>query len=278
MNHIFKGFIRYLGFATEEEDSDQNNRHQSENIKPDFQLDPKVDLIPPKTYELSQIKKELTKKKNEDGLLAAYLLGQELIERHEFEFIDFLSLMKKLVPYGNKESSLSSHQMVDYFSLKLNEYQEFKDGENLPIIGEALNLLSPGIAIAHIHKFIDPDDSSEDNLDLHFHSLLVLSDCLRSNREWDRSFQTLRRANLLVFRTPDPRQFLINSKIINERMSLVCLRGGAKPDYPEFIYFQIVSFLIEISKDVLSFPITPGFFHRKKRWIVFTGSGRPCLM
>ncbi len=98
---------------------------------------------------------------------------------------------------------------------------------------------------------------------LNFDALILLSDFYLADKQGDKAFRAIRRALLLVTNVTDKFDYLWKQKITAEKCANICLNGQKKPQYADYIHYEIVAFILEICRDAIGFPHLSGFFHRK---------------
>lgn len=111
-------------------------------------------------------------------------------------------------------------------------------------------------------KLADSSTDTHKTLD-HFDSFVKLSDCYLADKKGDRAFKTLQRARNLVTNFDNKFDFIQKHKVLAEKSAAICFYGQNKPKYADYLYYEIVSFALDIANDLCNFPHLTGFFYRK---------------
>lgn len=218
-----------------------------------------------KSSIIAEIKKQSTQINKKEGTLAAINFIKKFIETNDLGFKEIVSLLKKVAPYMKKENTISDLETVTYLCSYIEKYSEKDQIENYKDIASIVGCVDNIYALNYLVKKLDNIEIDEHNVHECFDLLIKLSDYYLLNKQADKAFGTIRMAaNLLVTHISDVFYYLSKQIIIAEKFANVCLAGQKKPQYADYLYYEVVAFILNITGDALGFPHLTGFFHRKK--------------
>lgn len=223
-------------------------------------------LIPKKvekTYDISEIKKQSTKIKDKEGFLASVDFLKTFIASNNIEFSELISLLKKLIPYMKKEKNVQNEDILEYVNSQINRFNDKNQIENFVVIAEILSRVNNKQGLEYLEKKLGGFETDKQKTLLHFDALILLSDFYLVDKQGDNAFKTISRCMPLVTNFKNKFDYLIKQKIIAEKSAKICLSGQLKPQYSDYIYYEIVAFILEICRDIIAFPHLSRFFYRK---------------
>ena len=162
-----------------------------------------------------------------------------------------------------KDKTITDEDIMTYIYTQINKFTEKEYTENLTAIADIFSRVNNREGLTYLENKLGIYQSDKLETLLLFDALVQLSDFYLIDKQSDKAFITARRALLLVTNFSDKFDYLIKHKIVAEKMANICLNGQKKPQYGDYIYYEIVAFILEITRDAISFPHLSGFFHRK---------------
>jgi hypothetical protein len=216
-----------------------------------------------KSYNISEIKKQSTQIKDNEGFLSSINFIKEFIEANKIQFDELISLLKKIVSYMKKEKTISEEDILKYIHTQIERFEEKSKVEYLIIIADILSRVNNRKGLEYLEKKLGDFETDNEKSLIFFDALILLSDFYLFDKQSDKAFRTIRRALLLVTNFSDKFDYLWKQKVIAEKFANFSLYGQKNPQYAEFIHYEIVAFILEIARDVIAFPHLSGFFHRK---------------
>ncbi|MGE0637263.1 MAG: hypothetical protein AB7G44_10615 [Bacteroidia bacterium] len=223
-------------------------------------------------YNISEVKKTITELKDKEGFLSSVNFTKNFISSNEIDFQELISLLKKVVPYMKKEKTISEDDILKYIFFNLEKYDEYSKIENQSTIADVICRVNEKIAIEYLEGFLGVFESDKQKNISFFESFILLSDYYLRDKKGDKAFQTIQRANLLVNNFSDKFDYLWKQKIIADKSADICLRGQKNPLYSDYLHYSIVSFILNVARDLTGFPIIGSFFYSKSHTLS-NGSG-----
>lgn len=214
-------------------------------------------------YDISAIKKQSTQIKDKEGFLASINFVKDFISGNNIELDELISLLKKIVPYMKKEKTMPDEDILKYIHFQIDRFEEKGKVENLTVIADILSRVNNRQGLEYLEsKLGDFESDKEKSLEF-FDALILLGDFYLANKQGDKAFSTIRRALLLVTNFSDKFDYLSKQKLTAQKCANICLNGQKKPQYADYIHYEIVAFILEIARDAISFPHLSGFLHRR---------------
>lgn len=96
-----------------------------------------------------------------------------------------------------------------------------------------------------------------------FNMAIASSDAYYKKRDFENAFIEIRRASLLVNNPKEQGDYLGKHIIINDKSANICF-NEPKPKYDFFLIYYLVSFALDIARDLTSFPHIYPFYYREK--------------
>ena len=110
-------------------------------------------------------------------------------------------------------------------------------------------------------------ESERDNL---FEIAITSSDKFFRNKDYDNAFKELRRASQFINHSIEQFEYLFKLKTINDKYADICIKDN-RPDYEMFLIYYLVSFALEILRDLTAFPhLSPFYYRKSKNYSPFT--------
>jgi len=216
-----------------------------------------------KSYDISEIKKQSTQIKDKEGFLASINFVKTFIISNNIEFVELISLLKKIVPYMKKEKTMPDVDILKYIHTQIDKFEDKDNIENLTVIADILSRVNNRQGLEYLENKLGDFETDKEKTLLSFDALILLSDFYLADKQGDKAFRTIRRALLLVTNFTDKFDYLWKQKITAGKCANICLNGQKKPQYADYIHYEIVAFILEICRDAIGFPHLSGFFHRK---------------
>ncbi len=216
-----------------------------------------------KSYDISEIKKQSTQIKNKEGFLTSINFVKDFIASNNIEFGELISLLKKVVPYMKKEKTIPDEDIIKYIHSQLNKFEDKDKVENLTVIADILNRVNNQQGLQYLESKLGDFETDKGKTLLFFDALIQLSDFYLADKQGDKAFRTIHRALLLVMNFSNKFDYLWKQKIAAEKSANICLNGQKKPQYADYIHYEIVAFILEIARDAIGFPHLSSFYHRK---------------
>jgi hypothetical protein len=217
-----------------------------------------------KDYNITEIKKQAVQVYNESGLMAAIDFLKNFIESKNLEFEEFIRLIKEIITYSKNEKSISEDQLIEYINDNLNKYQEKDDPKQQINIYEILKRVNPQIGLQYLEGILGDYNSDVNKSPDHIELFILLSEIYLKDKQADRAFGLMQRANNLTTKIDDRFYFTWKHLKIAEMSAEICLKGQKKPQYADYLHYTIFAFIMDIAKDITSFPYWYQFFYRKK--------------
>lgn len=217
----------------------------------------------PKDYDISEIKKHSTQIKNKEGFLAAINFVKDFISSIDIDLKELISLLKKTIPYMIKEKSIENSEIVGYLKSQVDRFSSEDDPQIQTDISALFGLIDNNKAIEYLENRLGDIQTDQNKTLDHFNSIIQLAEFYLKNKQGDIAFQTVRRAGLLLANLQDNFEYIGKQIVIAEKSALICLNGQKKPNYADYLHYEIVVFILTLAKDATSFPHLHGFFYRK---------------
>ena len=216
-----------------------------------------------KSYDISEIKKQSTQIKDKEGFLSSINFVKNFIAANNIEFDELISLLKKVVPYMKKEKTMPDEDILKYIHTQIDRFEEKGKVENLTVIADILSRANNRQGLEYLENKLGAFETDKEKTLVFFDALILLSDFYLADKQGDKAFRTIHRALQLVTNFSDKFDYLWKQKITAEKCANICLNGQKKPQYADYIHYEIVAFILEIARDAIAFPHLSGFFHRK---------------
>jgi hypothetical protein len=262
-------FKKLFGKSETTTSSESQTLKQPEvSIQVEFKTEKKSNTISPpeknKSYDISEIKKKSTVLKDKEGFLSSINFVKDFIEQTNIEFNELVSLLKKIVPYMKKEKIISDEEIIKFINSTVDKFEEKHKIENLTVIADLLSRANNKFGLEYLESKLGAFETDKNKTLEYFDALILLSDFYLADKQGDKAFRTIQRATLLVTNFSDKFDYLWKQKIISEKCARICLKGQKKPQYADYLHYEIVAFILEIARDAIYFPHLSGFFHRKE--------------
>lgn len=217
-----------------------------------------------KSYDISGVKKKSTELKDKEGFRSSINFVKDFIQQTNIEFNELISLLKKIVPYMNKEKTISQEEIISFIYSSIEKFQEKNKIENLTIIADLLRRANYKFGLEYLESKLGVVETDKDKTLEYFEPFILLGDFYLADKQGDKAFRTIQRAGLLVTNFSDKFDYLWKQKIISEKSALICLKGQKKSLYADYLHYEIVAFILEVAIDATHFPYLSRFFHHKE--------------
>jgi hypothetical protein len=149
------------------------------------------------------------------------------------------------------------------------KYSEINSIEKFATIADIIERVEISYAIEYLESKLNPIETDLTKNITHFDSLILLSDYYLKIGESDKSFQTVRRAGLLVINMNEKYIYLIHQIIIAERSAVICYEGQKTPLYADYLNYQTVAFILKQCINLLNFRSVYDFYRGKEETELF---------
>jgi hypothetical protein len=187
----------------------------------------------------------------------AILLFSE--KTNSIEYKRLFPLIEGLVPYMKEIKEYNDREIIKFIDKHSRKYPEYDDVKSISKIANLYFVVGKQYGIEYLEDKLVGAKTL-----IYFDLTIQLSDYYLRLGEGDKAFKSIARANLLVANVNEKFDFLWKQKIIAEKSAEICYYGQKRPMYADFLHYYIVSFILEIARDLVGFPFLYGFFHRKE--------------
>jgi hypothetical protein len=156
-----------------------------------------------------------------------------------------------------KEKGIYNDQeLMDFINKHMERYADHNDFKTVKKMADLCGLIDINYRIDYLKKMTGKTDDN-------FNLLLELSDVYLRNNDFENAFKELSRANQLINPKTGQFNYLWNLQTIYERSAKICITDK-NPHYSEYLIYYLQSFALDITRDLVGFPIIRGFYYRKK--------------
>lgn len=182
------------------------------------------------------------------------------------EYKELISILSEISLFMKKVKTFSDTEVMAYINEQLENFIKKDNIEDFKAIANLMSKVDINYSIEYLeNKLGSIDTVKPKNPDL-FETLLLLSNYYVLIKHGDQAFKTIQRAILLVTNFNDKFDYITKQRIIAEKSSDVCLKGWDTPHYADYIHYEIVAFILDISNNICDFPHLSEFFRLKKNY------------
>lgn len=178
-----------------------------------------------KGYNISDIKKQAAQIQKDKGYLDAVNFLKNFIENKNIESDEMIRLLKVIVEYSLEEESINEIQILEYINLQINEFSIQEDPKKQLEFYKITNKVNHSVAVKYLED-VTQDRDIDVNKSPEFIDLFIeLSDIYLKEKQSDKAFQTLQRANNLTPKIQDSFYYMWKLAKIEEKQAEICLKG-----------------------------------------------------
>lgn len=215
-------------------------------------------------YDIAEIKKEATKIKNTQGSKYSIIYLKNIIDNNNLEFNHCLSLLKKLILYLKKEKN-STESILNFLDLQfIRFYSSERSINDLLLIGEIYSRVTIKNGLDYLVTHLNSiEKKSKLNIE-HFDLLMTIAEYYLLEKMPDLAFQTVRKATIVTTNFEDKYLYIYMHQKIATYCAKICLARAGSPNYADYVYYEIVSFILGICSEAAIFPNLENYFWKKE--------------
>ena len=187
----------------------------------------------------------------------------EISNKNYLTFFAISRILRTVVTQMVKSKKFKVDDIENYLYSFVEIHHNQNNPESITRIGNLIKLYSLVKSINFLEDRLTYFQNIKSDRSKLFDMAIALSDLHFINKDYDNAFKDISRATFFVNKPTEQFDYLWKLKIINEKYAEICIKETT-PKYDFFLIYYLVSFALEIARDLTAFPSLSPFYYRKK--------------